>query len=155
MIQHIGLLLSLESLVGAAFVVFFAFDRFGKPPTEPGGRPVNCHSRATTTASADYTAVTLYCGVGLAVYGTLPLFPSLLDKLQQLAPSDLADIVPAALRQSPPVVVALLLTVLLPKVPLLAGVDEFFRTRLQHMAAIPPRGASAGGRAQAGLLPAA
>jgi hypothetical protein len=136
MIQHIGLVLSLESLVGAAFVVFHAFDRFGKPPAEAGGRTVTCHSRATTTAAAYYTAVVLYCGVGLAVYVALMLYPSLLDKLGQLAP-DFAGLVPEALRQSPPVVVALLLTVLLPKVPILGAVDEFFRARLQHMAAIP------------------
>jgi hypothetical protein len=35
------------------------------------------------------------------------------------------------------VVVALLLTVLLPRVPALATLDDFVRTRLQHMAAIP------------------
>lgn len=136
MIQNIGLLLSLESLVGAAFVVFYAFDRFGKPPAEPGGRAVTCHSRATTTAAAYYSAVVLYCGAGLAVYTALLLYPSVLDKLERLAP-DLVELVPEVLRQSPAVVLALLLTVLLPKVPVLAAVDEFMRRRLQHMAAIP------------------
>jgi hypothetical protein len=136
MIQHIGPLLSLESLIGAAFVVFYAFERFGKPPAEPGGRAVTYHSRATTTAAAYYSAVVLYCGAGLTVYAALLLYPSLLDKLGHLTP-DLVELVPEVLRQSPAVVLALLLTVLTPKVPVLAGVDAFLRTRLQHMAAIP------------------
>lgn len=136
MMQPIGLLISLETLVGAAFVVFYALDRFGKPPAEPGGRALTCPSRATTTAAAYYTAVVLYCSVGVAVYVALLLSPSLLGTLRHLAP-DAAALVPDVLRQSPPVLVALLLTVLLPKVPVLAGVDGFFRTRLQHMAAIP------------------
>ena len=37
MMQHIGPLLSLESLIGAAFVVFYAFERFGKPRPSPVG----------------------------------------------------------------------------------------------------------------------
>ncbi|HYB44052.1 MAG TPA: hypothetical protein VEL75_19890 [Candidatus Methylomirabilis sp.] len=127
---------NLESVVGALFVIFYAFERFGRLPPEPGGTVPSCHSRATTTAAAYYTAVVLYCGVGLSIYAGLLLFPALLDRLEQLVP-DIGGLVPDALRQSPPVVVALLLTALLPKVPVLAAVDEFFRTRLQHMAAIP------------------
>jgi len=38
MIQHIGSLLSLESVIDAAFVVFYALNRFGKAPAEPSGR---------------------------------------------------------------------------------------------------------------------
>ena len=52
MIQHIGSLLRLENVIGAAFAVFYALNRFGKAPAEPGGRAVTCHSRATTTAAA-------------------------------------------------------------------------------------------------------
>jgi hypothetical protein len=136
MIQHIGSLLTLESLIGAVFVVVYALNRFGKAPAEPGGRAVTCHSRATTTAAAYYSTVVLYCGAGLTVYAGLLLYPSLLDKLGQLTP-DLIELIPEVLRQSPAVVLAMLLTVLMPKVPILAGVDEFLRTRLQHMAAIP------------------
>ena len=135
MIQHIGSV-GLEGLVGALFVIFYGFERFEKPPTEPGSATLYCHSRATTTAAAYYSAVVLYCGVGLSIYAALLLYPAFLDRLAELSPG-VAGLVPEGLRQSPPVVVALLLTVLLPKVPVLAGVDAFFRTRLQHMAAIP------------------
>ena len=78
----------------------------------------------------------LYCGIGVLVYGTLLFSPSVLEKIWALVPQLDAG-VPDALQQSPPVVVALLLTVLLSKVPALAALDDFVRTRLQHMAAIP------------------
>jgi hypothetical protein len=93
-------------------------------------------SRATTTAASYYTAVLLYCGTGVLVYGTLLFSPSVLEKIWALVPQLGAE-VPSALQQSPSVVVALLLTVLLSKVPALAALDDFVRTRLQHMAAIP------------------
>jgi hypothetical protein len=70
------------------------------------------------------------------LYGTLLFSPSVLEKIWALVPQLGAE-VPDALRQSPSVVVALLLTVLLSKVPALAALDDFVRTRLQHMAAIP------------------
>jgi hypothetical protein len=62
--------------------------------------------------------------------------PSVLEKIWALVPQ-LGDEVPGALQHSPSVVVALLLTVLLSKVPALAALDDFVRTRLQHMADIP------------------
>src|SRR4030095_9350035 len=92
--------------------------------------------RPTTPAASYYTAVILYCAIGVSVYAGLLFSPSLLEKIRILVPQ-LGDAVPAALQRSPSGVVALLLTVLLPRVPVLASLDEFTRTRLQHMAAIP------------------
>lgn len=136
MTDQLELLTRLETYVGAAFVAFYGFERFRKPPAEPGARQAAFPSRATTTAASYYSAVLLYCGIGVSLYGTLLFSPSVLKKIWALAPQLGAE-VPSALQQSPTVVVALLLTVLLSKVPALAALDDFVRTRLQHMAAIP------------------
>lgn len=136
MTDQLELLARLETYVGAAFVAFYGFERFRKPPAEPGARRAVYPSRATTTAASYYTAVLLYCGIGVLLYGTLLFSPSVLEKIWALVPQLGAE-VPDALRQSPSVVVALLLTVLLSKVPALAALDDFVRTRLQHMADIP------------------
>ena len=136
MTEQLELLAKLETYVGAAFVAFYGYERFRKPPAEPGARRMAYPSRATTTAASYYTAVVLYCGIGVMVYGTLLFSPSVLEKIGALVPQLGAEL-PDVLRQSPSVVVALLLTVLLSKVPALAVLDDFVRTRLQHMAAIP------------------
>ncbi len=136
MTEQLELLARLETYVGAAFVAFYGYERFRKPPSEPGARLAAYPSRATTTAASYYTAVFLYCGIGVLLYGTLLFSPSVLEKIWALVPQLGAE-VPSALQHSPSVVVALLLTVLLSKVPALAGLDDFVRTRLQHMAAIP------------------
>jgi hypothetical protein len=136
MTEQLELLARIETYVGAAFVAFYGFERFRKPPSEPGARQMAYHSRATTTAASYYTAVLLYCGIGVFLYGTVLFSPSVFEKIWALVPQ-LGDEVPSALQQSPSVVVALLLTVLLSKVPALAALDDFVRTRLQHMAAIP------------------
>lgn len=135
MTEQLELLAKLETYVGAAFVAFYGYERFRKPPAEPGARQTSHPSRATTTAASYYTAVVLYCGIGVLVYGTLLFSPSVLEKIRALVPQ-LGEM-PDVLKHSPSVLVALLLTVLLPKVPALANLDDFVRTRLQHMAAIP------------------
>ncbi len=136
MTEQLELLTKLETYIGAAFVAFYGYERFRKQPAEPGARQTGHPSRATTTAASYYTAVVLYCGIGVLVYGTLLFSPSVLEKIGALVPQLDAG-VPDVLRHSPSVLVALLLTVLLTKVPALAALDDFVRTRLQHMAAIP------------------
>lgn len=136
MTEQLELLARVETYIGAVFVAFYGFERFRKPPAEPGARQTAYPSRATTTAASYYTALVLYCGIGVLVYAGLLFSPSLLEKIWILVPQ-LGDEVPAALQHSPSVVIALLLTVMLPRVPVLASLDEFVRTRLQHMAAIP------------------
>lgn len=136
MTEQLELLGKVETYVGALFVAFYGFERFRKPPAEPGARGLAYASRATTTAASYYTAVILYCGIGVLLYGGLLFSPSVLEKIWELVPQLGAE-VPSALQQSPSVVVALLLTVLLTKVPALAALDDFVRVRLQHMAAIP------------------
>ena len=100
MTDQLELLTRLETYVGAAFVAFYGFERFRKPPSEPGARQAAYPSRATTTAASYYTAVFLYCGIGVVLYGTLLFSPSVLEKIWALVPQ-LGDEVPSALRQSP------------------------------------------------------
>lgn len=136
MIDQLELLKQIETYVGALFVVFYGFERFRKTPSEPGARRMAYPSRATTTAASYYTGVLLYSGIGLVVYAGILLCPSLVSKMSALS-GELGVAIPGSLRQSPSVLVALFLTVLLPRVPILAGLDDFVRTQLQHMAAIP------------------
>jgi arginine exporter protein ArgO len=67
MTEQLELLAKLETYVGAAFVAFYGYERFRKQPAEPGARQTGHPSRATTTAASYYTAVVLYCGIGVLV----------------------------------------------------------------------------------------
>lgn len=126
-----------EIALSAIVIVVFAVDRFKTPPSDPkeGIVPYRI-SRSTTTAASYYTAVSLYGAIALGVFAFLLLSPPTLDRLVASAPA-LGEGIPPWARQSPPLLVALILTVLLPKIPILSSMDEWFRSRLQRMAAIP------------------
>ena len=126
-----------EIALSAVVIVVFAVDRFRALPSDPrdGGVPYRI-SRSTTTAASYYTAVSLYGAVALGVFAFLLLSPQALDRLVETAPG-IGDAIPPWARQSPPLLVALILTVLLPKIPVLSSMDEWFRRHLQRMAAIP------------------
>jgi hypothetical protein len=127
----------MEIALSAVVIVVFAVDRFKTPPSDPRDGVVPYRiSRSTTTAASYYTAVSLYGAIALGVFAFLLLSPQALDRLVATAP-EIGDGIPAWARQSPPLLVALILTVLLPKIPILSSMDEWFRTRLQRMAAIP------------------
>jgi len=126
-----------EIALSAIAIVVFAVERFSIPPSDPaGGEAPYRISRSTTTAAAYYTAVSLYGLIALGVFAFLLLSPQALDRLVATSP-DLANSVPPWARQSPPLLLALILTVLLPKIPVLSNMDEWFRSRLQRIAAIP------------------
>ena len=126
-----------EITLSAIVIVVFAVDRFKTPPSDPKDGVVPYRiSRSTTTAASYYTAVSLYGAIALAVFTFLLLSPQALDRLVATAP-EIGEGVPPWARQSPPLLVALILTVLLPKIPILSSMDEWFRTKLQRMAAIP------------------
>jgi hypothetical protein len=126
-----------EITLCAIGIVVYAVDRFNRLPSDSALAAASYHSsRSTTTAASYYTAVSLYCAIALGVYAFLLLFPRLIDRMVAMSP-DLAESVPAWAKESPSLLVALLLTVLLPKIPVLASVDDWFRRKLQRMAAIP------------------
>jgi hypothetical protein len=125
-----------EIALSAIVILVFAVERFSIPPSDPkAGIVIYRISRSTTTAASYYPAVSLYGAIALGVFAFLLLSPPALNRL--LATSSAIVEVPLWARESPPLLVALILTVLLPKIPILAGIDEWFRIRLQRMAAIP------------------
>lgn len=109
-----------QVLIGAIFVLISAAGRFNTPHT----------NRSSTTALRYYTAFLCYLLVGLGLYFALLSFGPLLEALKIEAAYY------GKLIASPPFV-ALLLTVLLPKVPLLAEGDAWILGHLQRMGAIP------------------
>src|SRR5712691_427146 len=104
-----------EQILGGAFVLVFAFRRFNTPRT----------NRCSTTAARYYTSVTFYCLFALAVYSLLVGFPKLLDHVLDVSKTAMPD---WAHHLSSPLLVALLLTVLLPALPIVSGIDEWVRT---------------------------
>jgi hypothetical protein len=126
-----------EIALSAIVIVVFAVDRFKTPPSDPKDGVVPYRiSRSTTTAASYYTALSLYGAIALGVFAFLLLSPQALDRLVATSP-EIGESIPPWARQSPPLLVALILTVLLPKIPILSSMDEWFRTKLQRMAAIP------------------
>ena len=101
---------SVDLLLGAVFVLFYAGTRFNTPST----------NRSSTTAGRYFVGLFLYCLVGICFYVTLVAFPNFLDFAlfgQQMggdAPTSSISL---------PLFVALLLTVLLPKI-LLSGLAK-------------------------------
>jgi hypothetical protein len=119
----------IDIFIGAVFVWFSALERFNTPPT----------NRWSTTTTRYYTAVACYLVVGLGLYFGLLSFPALLRYVQEEMGFLLRPVTPLpsmpAFAGAP--LVALLLTVLLPKIPILSEADSWIRARLQRMGAIP------------------
>jgi hypothetical protein len=124
---HMSTNTCLDLILGTIFIVFGAADRFNTPAT----------NRSSTTAIRYFAALFGYCGVGLAAYALLVHFPSLVTLLLQSPPSDNVVSDEWAQQLSRPLLVALLLTVLLPRLPFLCQCDNWIRKHLQEMAAIP------------------
>ena len=126
-----------EIALSAIVIVVFAVDRFKAPPSDPKDGVVPYRiSGSTTTAASYYTVLSLYGAIALGVFAFLLLSPQAVDRLVATTP-EIGESIPPWARQSPPLLVALILTVLLPKIPILSRMDEWFRTKLQRMAAIP------------------
>src|SRR6185295_12001665 len=95
---------SVDLVLGAVFVLFYAGTRFNTPST----------NRSSTTAGRYFVGLFLYCLVGICFYVTLVAFPHLLDFA--LFGHQMGSDTPTS-KISLPLFVALLLTVLLPKIP--------------------------------------
>ena len=118
--------LSPEFLLGAVFVLVYALDRFNTPTS----------NRASTTAGRYYAAASAYLGVSLLFYWALTRYPQLLAFIPPVQGAS-ADSVPDQTKLPPTVVVGMLLSVLLPKIPVVAHVDSRLRAFLQDLAEIP------------------
>jgi hypothetical protein len=125
---YAGAITHLEYLIGGVFVIMYAASRFNTPVT----------NRSTTTWLRYHLAASMYLGVGLVLFALLAAYHPFQTALKHLLPT-LGDELAAKMagQISPPLLAALCLTVLLPKVPYLSDVDAWIRQELQHMAAIP------------------
>ena len=115
---------TVDLCLGAVFVAFYAAGRFNTPAT----------NRSSTTAIRYFLGLFCYCMVGLMGYVAFVKFPHLLAFMLQ---GDETVVQPWAKQLSSPLLAALLLTVLLPRLPLLSDLDNWIRKQLQEMAAIP------------------
>jgi hypothetical protein len=129
-----------ETVLGALFVLVFAYRRFSTPRT----------NRSSTTALRYHTAAAFYGLFALALYSALIGFP---DLLQHALEAGSSALVPDwANHLSSPLMVALVLTVLLPNAPVLSGIDEWIRQLFLSLASIPLEVQLLGGRLQRARL---
>src|SRR5881296_2779045 len=100
----------IDLILGAVLILFYSGNRFNTPPT----------NRSSTTAVRYFVALFFYCLVGVGFYIMLVEFPHLLEFLAQ------GNAVPPWAKElSNPLLVALSLTVLLPKLPVLSTMDHW------------------------------
>ncbi len=115
---------AIDLVVGGVFVLLYSAQRFNTPAT----------NRSSTTAGRFFLAVCIHGLAAVSAYAALVEFPHLLSFLAE----GQADAVPETVKTfSSPLMVALLMTVLLPKLPVLSTVDTWICRQLQAMAAIP------------------
>jgi hypothetical protein len=123
----------LAVLAGGLFVVVYAWHRFSNPSA----------NRASTTAVRYYAAALSYCLWGVVLYALLviglTLSPDIARSLSPALGTEFHKLIVELRNQglSYPLVVALLLTTLLPNIPVIAYADRRVREQLEHMAAIP------------------
>jgi len=115
--------------VGLLFVLFQAGRRFNTPST----------NRSSTTAGRYYMALGVYWAAAGTTYLGLSEFPHLIRFLTAdfVGAGQAPAVLAAAERLSSPLFAALLMTVLLPNLPLLSGIDRWIFRELQGVAAIP------------------
>jgi hypothetical protein len=113
---------SVDLFLGVMFVLFHAGARFNTPPS----------NRSSTTAARYFAGLFLYCLVTISIYALLVAFPHLLEfSLYKNAIGTLPTQV------SLPLLVALLLTALLPRIPFLNSADRWVFDQLKYMSSIP------------------
>jgi hypothetical protein len=108
-------------LLASVFVVIQAVVRFNTPPS----------SRSMTTPSRYYTCASVYAAMTLLGSVILALSPDVVEWVGA------GNIIPADARDRAPYVAALVMTVLLPRIPQLTEFDRWLRGRLHDLAAIP------------------
>ena len=116
---------NLEIIFGVFLIVIYAFDRFNTPS----------NVRASTTAGRYMTSVFLYLMIYLVTFNIFMKYPKLLEFMNiDFGLADGAAINPG---DSTTILIALVLSLLVPKVPLISQVDDRLRKFLHGLAAIP------------------
>ena len=133
----------IEIFVGAAFVVFFGLDLFNKPvasPTDAGtalqAARLAGSSRNSTTTLSYYGALGTYLTVLLLVWGLLTMNRRWIRGLLAALPDNGGENLGYEYL-SAPLLAALLVTVLLPRIPYLSRIETWTRKWLQSAALIP------------------
>ena len=116
--------LYIEILIGAILITVYAHERFNTPP----------HVRASTTAARYYLASITYLMVYLISFFVLTKYPYLLEKLKLVTPPA-GDVSKDS--GSTPIIVAMVLSLLVPKIPLISSLDAKLKKFLHRLAAIP------------------
>ncbi|WP_440997961.1 hypothetical protein [Arhodomonas sp. SL1] len=117
--------------VGVVLIFVYALERFNTPPT----------NRSSTTWLRYHLSALVYVGLFEITFALIARYPQLVEYVRAMAPT-LEEALPDMTRDAEDptsftVGVAMLLSVLVPKVPGLARVDQTLRTALQRVAAIP------------------
>lgn len=110
-----------EFSLGALFVAINAYERFNTPPT----------NRSTTTPARYYSTALMYVSIACITFFVFSKYPALLTLIGGSNVPESVTKLPAAL------VAALVLSVLLDKMPFFAPLDSWLRQKLQHIANIP------------------
>jgi hypothetical protein len=123
---------NIEILFGAALIVIYAFERFNTPSSV----------RASTTAGRYYMAIFLYLLIYLVTFLVFTYYPGIAGGLKkQLVANDInVDWVLAGFfdpNDSKIIFVALVLSLLVPKMPVMSKIDKKIREFLHKLALIP------------------
>lgn len=117
--------------VGVLLIFVYALERFNTPPT----------NRPSTTWMRYHLAALVYVGLFEITFAVIVRYPQLIEYVRALGP-EIRDLLPDMADDSDnptsfTVGVAMLLSVLVPKVPGLSRMDHAVRAALQRAAAIP------------------
>ncbi len=117
--------INIEVLFGAVLIVIYAAERFNTPGS----------IRASTTAGRYYAAAIVYLLIYLATFYVFTKYPKMLDYFDiDMAALNSSGIKPG---ESSVILFALLLSLLVPKVPVISDLDSRLRHFLHRLAAIP------------------
>lgn len=112
-------------LLGALLIVIYATERFNTPRT----------NRASTTAGRYYSVATIYLLIYLLTFFVFSKYPHFL----QLLIDDAA--IQEQMKQmdstNTPIFVAMIFSLLVPKIPVISGLDQRLRAFLHRLASIP------------------
>ncbi len=116
---------TIELLFGSLLIVIYATQRFNNPPA----------IRSSTTAGRYYASVTTYLLIYLATFYVCTKYPKLLEFFA-IDTTDL-NAHGVSSNQSNIILGALLLSLLVPRIPIISEVDKRLRRFLHRLAAIP------------------
>jgi len=117
--------MTIEILFGAFLIVIYAWERFNTPSTV----------RTSTTAGRYFAASFIYLLIYLVTYYLFTKYPNLPESIK-IDPAILEGL-PIEPGDSTPVFIALLLSLMVPKIPLISQIDNRLRRFLHRLAAIP------------------